>query len=79
MSRLRGVLRQIVNLAGGLDLYNVRFIPDGAGEPNPSLPVREVVITPADVENARREWAELFPDYVGLLDADVEGQREFDG
>lgn len=55
----------------------VKLTPDGAGEP--LLPVPdEVTISDSDIERALAEWDALMPDYAGLLDADVQGQSDYD-
>lgn len=55
----------------------VKLTPDGADEPLVPVP-DEVAISDSDVDRALAEWDELMPDYAGLLDADVQGQTDFD-
>ena len=47
-----------------------RFTPRGDDEPSPPLPI-ELNITDDDVDFALRKWDSLFPDFAGLLDAEV--------
>ena len=76
-TNLRNIIRHAKSYLDGIDLYNVRLIPDGATEPRLAVPM-DVEITPADVDRARRDWEAAFPEYAGLLDADILSQRDFD-
>lgn len=61
-------------LEGKLD----RFLPAGADEPLLPVPVDEVTITDADVEQAIRAWDKAMPEFAGILDAEVANQDAVD-
>jgi hypothetical protein len=57
------------------DAKSLRFIPRGADEPRPPVPA-QLDITDDDIEHAIQSWDNIFPDYAGLLEADVQGQGQ---
>ena len=77
MHGLRKRVKQIVERINTVDWYQVRFIPSGAADPLPPLP-RVVEITETDVDLAIEEWNELMPEFAGILQAQIEAQRDFD-
>jgi hypothetical protein len=55
----------------------VRFVPEGQGDPLPPVP-NEVTVSDADVDRAIRDWNRHMPDFVGLLDAEVIHRENYD-
>jgi len=55
----------------------VKFTPDGAGDPLPELP-GDATPRESTPGKARAHWDEHFPEYAGLLDAEVMGASEFE-
>lgn len=64
-------LRKLVKRLAGVDWWNVRIIPEGAGDRLPPVPY-EVEISEADKRNALKDWNTTFPEYAGMLEAEVE-------
>jgi len=63
-------LHEIADDVRGVAVKGNRFTPRGDDEPPPPLPI-ELNITDDDVDFALRKWDSLFPDFAGLLDAEV--------
>ena len=55
---------------GRLDLFQVRFIPEGARDPLPGVPPM-IEISDHDIDDALEHWDKTMPEYAGMLDADV--------
>jgi tetratricopeptide (TPR) repeat protein len=53
---------------------NTKFVPRGADEPGTTIP-DVVEITEEDIEQATKSWDKMFPEYAGLLNAEVINQK----
>ena len=53
-----------------VDVHALRFIPEGANEPAPPVPLI-VEISEQDIEDADKMWDKLMPEWAGFYDVQV--------